>query len=354
MTSVLILQGILADYRRPLFNALAKRYDVTVLHAGRAARTSSDMFEEIAVAERRLGPFHFPDHAKIAAAIAEHDVVIAMFDLAWPAYLLPLFRARSRRPFLVLHGHRYSGRWLADRARNFLMRRADVLLMYGTEHNDQMVAAGIDPARIVTAPNTIEVANHADTSDQPANSLLYVGRLQARKQLDMAIRIFARLQGRIDPALTLDIVGAGEPEAALREQAKALGVADKVKFHGANRDNDELKRFFSRAIAYFSPGPVGLGVLHAFAFGVPVLTLAEGYHGPEVHNIVDGENGMLSANESDLEAAVLRVCTEEGYAARLGRAAYRHYAQERTLDAMHAGFVTAIERASSEKQKVLA
>jgi len=344
--SVLVLQGQLAPYRRALFNALARHYRVSVLHAGPAAKGADDRFAELVVPQRRVGPFHLQDRGAIRAAMRGHDVTVAMFDLRWPAYCLPVLS--KDRPAFILHGHRYSGRPLADRARNFLMKRADRLLLYGDEEVPQMVASGIDPDRIVIAPNTIDVPNHADLSASPKRNFLYVGRLQDRKRLDLAIAALARLQGRIDPGIGLDIVGAGEPEAALRQCAEQAGIGDKVHFHGAVHDPERLKGFFESAIAYVSPGPVGLAVLHSFAFGVPVVTLREGRHGPEFHNIRNEENGLILEDEQAFEAALHRLGTDSTLRRELGRNAYRLYASSRTLDHMVAGFRKAIDAGRSD------
>lgn len=339
--SILILQGQLAEYRRPLFNALAETYDVTVLHAGTPASRPGDRFTEQTVPARRIGPFLHQNLRKVGRAIHKHDVVVAMFDLHWPAYCLPVLA--QDRPRYILHGHRYSGNALADRARNALMKRADCLLMYGDEEVTRMIASGIDPRRIEIAPNTIEVPNHANLSTGAKRNLLYVGRLQERKRLDLAIETFARLQGRIDPAIRFDIVGAGEPEAALRRCAEIAGVADKVKFHGAVRDDDRLKRFFESAIAYVSPGPVGLAVVHSFAYGVPVVTLREGRHGPEFFNLRDGRNGLIVADAEAYEEALLQLCSDLPLARKLGGEAYRDFAANRTFSHMVAGFRKAID-----------
>lgn len=270
------------------------------------------------------------------------DVTISMFDLRWPAYILPVLGKRQGR--LVFYGHRYSGRWLADKARDFFMKRADRLLTYGGDEVAMMVRRGIDRSKIVIAPNTIYVANHQDFSAYEKASLLYVGRLQERKRLDLALAVFARMQRDIDEKITFDIVGEGEPEQRLRRLAVSLGIADKVRFHGRIIDNELLAPFFRQAIAYVSPGPVGLGVLHSFAFGVPVVTLRTGHHGPEFHNIVDDHNSVIAENEVDLDAKLRRLFLDNGFARQLGHNAYLWYRNERTLDQMVAGFRYAIDQ----------
>lgn len=339
--SVLIMQGEVTAYRKPIFNALADIYDLTILHSGPPSVGPEDRYREDIFPVRPWGPLYLQDPFYVRRAIRGYDAVIPMFDLRWPAFLAPVFGRRHGK--LILYGHRYSGNVMADRLRDFLMRRADRVLVYGDEEIGEMVRRGIEPARIVQAPNTIDVRNHADFSAEPKSSFLYVGRLQDRKRLDLAFETFAKLQGRIDDAIRFEVVGAGEPEEALRRLAVDLGIAGKVTFLGRITDNEVLAGHFRRALAYISPGPVGLGVLHSFAFGVPVITLREGRHGPEFHNLVDGENALIAEDEAGYEQAMLRVCADRDMARRLGQAAYRRYVEERSVERLIVGFREAIE-----------
>jgi glycosyltransferase involved in cell wall biosynthesis len=342
--SLLILQGQLSDYRRPVFNALAERYRVTVLHAGSPGRQDGDRFAEVIVPATKRGRFRIQPRGAIERVRKAHDVTVAMFDLAWPAYWLPALQRDPAR--FILWGHRYSGRALADALRNALMRRVDGILLYGAEDLPRLLASGIDERKIFVAPNTIDVPNHEDTSDLPKDSVLYVGRLQERKRLDVALRAFARVRRELDRPLLFNIVGAGPPEAQLRQCAADLGLSDSVRFHGAILDDARLKGFFASAIAYLSPGPVGLAVLHSFAYGVPVLTLRKEYHGPEFHNIANGVNSIVAETEQEFESALLELVRDPRRAAELGRRAYERHSSERTLDHMVAGFVAAVDAES--------
>jgi glycosyltransferase involved in cell wall biosynthesis len=350
--SVLILQGEVTAYRQPIFNALAHEYDVTVLHSGRPSIGPTDRYAELIIPVREVGPFFYQSMSHVRSVTRRFDATVSMFDLRWPAFLLPVFGKRLGK--VIFHGHRYSGNWVADGVRDFLMKQADCLLMYGDEEVGLMVERGIDPSKIIVAPNTIDVPNHADFSSDAKTSLLFVGRLQNRKRLELAFEIFARLQGKIPDSIQFDVVGAGEPEHDLRQLAAQLGIAHKVHFHGRVIDNDVLATFFSRAIAYISPGPVGLGVLHSFAFGVPVITLREGRHGPEFLNLIDNYNALVVAHDVAYEAALLQICNQPQLAQRLGQNAYRRYADERTLDHLIAGFRQAIESKNTGSQIISA
>lgn len=340
--SLLILQGQLAEYRRPVFNRLADHYDVVVAHSGTAMARAGDRFTETILPVATVGPFRLHRPFAIRRLMARADATVAMFDLGWPGYVLPAFDS-TRHGRFILWGHRYGARAAANRLREIVMRRADAVLMYGDEHTQQMVEAGIDPARIFVAPNTIDVAGHQDCSGNTKSSILFVGRLQDRKRLDLALHSFAAIIERVPANLVFDIIGDGAPRAGLEALAAQLGIADRVRFHGAITDDAVLARYFTTAYGNISPGPVGLAALHSFAFGVPVVTLRDGYHGPEFHNLIDGQNAMIVDDDADFTAALLRLIVEPGLAQRLGAAAYRRYADERTIDRMIDGFVKAIE-----------
>ncbi|MCU0729417.1 MAG: glycosyltransferase family 4 protein [Sphingopyxis sp.] len=343
MQRLLILQGSFAEYRRPVFDALADHYRVTVAHGGAPAARPGDRFAEHLLPLRHIGPFHFPSLRKLRELVAGSDAVITMFDLGWPAYFLPSLSGGGGTRW-ILWGHRYGARPLANRVRDAIMRRADALLMYGWEHIDQMVAAGIDRQRIFVAPNTMAVPNHQDFSSAAKDSFLFVGRLQERKRLPEALEAFAAIRAPAAQPLWFDIVGGGAIEGELRAHADRLGIADRVRFHGAITDDEALAGFFRRAIAYVSPGPVGLSVLHSFAYGVPVLTLRHGgYHGPEFHNLRHGENGLIADDMAAFTAYMQRLLDEPEAAASMGSAAYRLYAGSRTVAAMIDGIRSAVE-----------
>ena len=341
MKSILILQNEIMDYRRPVYNGLAEHYDVVVLHSGRPSVKEGDRYREVITPRQRLWRFNLQHGSPLRTMIGDFDAVVAMFDLGWPTYLAPLFW--RKRPKYILWGHGYGRGQVARAVRDRLIRRADRLLLYADEHVDLMVSRGVDRSKIAIAWNTMHVPNHHDTSSMLKNSFLFVGRLQERKRIDLAIEAFARLQGRIGDEIVLDIVGSGEPEDDLRQIAAEHNVSSKVVFHGRVDDSAALAELYSRAYAYVSPGPVGLGVLHSLAYGVPVITLGSGRHGPEFHNLVHGQNAVICGDGKEIERAMEQVCGDPSYLSELGRNAYWHYVQERPLSRMLEGFRKAIE-----------
>jgi glycosyltransferase involved in cell wall biosynthesis len=346
MKSILVLQNEIMEYRKPVYNGLAEHYEVVVLHSGQPSVTGSDFYREVITPEVQVGPFHLQPRSPLSKIIGNFDVVIAMFDIGWLPYLAPLYW--KNRPKYILWGHRYSKNRLACIVRDRLMDKADRMLMYGDEEVDHMIERGNDPAKIAIAWNTMHVPNHHDYSNATKNSFLFVGRLQPLKRVDWIIEAFAHLQGRIQDEIILDVVGNAADvspgtETKLKQLAKSLGIANKVMFHGRIDNPEILAGIFSRAYAYVSPSPVGLGVLHSLAYGVPIITLRGVRHGPEFHNLEHGVNAIICDDMREIEKTMKTVCTDRVFCAQLGHNAYQHYTQKRALSRMLDGFRRAID-----------
>ena len=364
MTSILILQNEIRAYRKPVYNELAKWYEVVVLHSGVQSVTEHDHYREIIAPQKLFCRFHIQPNSPFGNIIQDFDVVIAMFDLSWPAYLAPLFW--RKRPKYVLWGHWYSTNQLSNLARNYLMKRADRLLMYGGEEIERMVMNGVDRNKIVVASNTVHLQNPIDTSSEPKSSLIFIGRLQAgsrrnSKRADILIKSFASLQGSIRDDIVLDIVGSGEEEKALKYLATKLNIANKVNFHGHIDDSERLSNLFLKSIALVSPGHVGLSTLQSFGHGVPVVTgkavqyRKETQHlhnvltdekvvmGPEYYNLWHGKNALLVKTKQELKKTLEKLCNDPSLAAKLGMNAYQYYSRKRSLSQMLDGIRKVIE-----------
>ena len=341
--SIIFLQNEIMQYRKPLFNELSKYYDLTVLHAGTRTRTGADFYKEIILEKKELGPFCFTSLISILTAIRKCDYVVAMFDLRWPTFLIPMAISRSK---YILWGHRYSENMLANKIRDILMSKARKIILYGDEELELMSRRGVDISKVSIAWNTVHVANSKDYSSFEKNSFLFVGRLQPLKRIDDLIKCFARNYNMLPKNTVLNIVGDPAREFPaymdeLKQLSDSLGIRHAVVFHGKNDDEGALARLFSLAFAYVSPGPVGLGVLHSLAYGVPVITIKTGRHGPEYHNIIDRENGLICETIDCLSESLTEIIENDLYR-ELGHNAFKQYQSKRQIDNMIDGFCKAI------------
>ena len=341
MKKALIIQNKIMHYRIPLFNSLAGLYDLTIIHSGKPIQPFSDFFREKIVPCKKIGPFYFQEGVIHEINDVRYDVVIAMFDIRWLANVIAPYIHKSKR--FLYWGHRYSNNYFANWIRNILMKKADGLILYSKGEISRMLEAGISKNRIFVAPNTIEVKNHSNTTSGKKDSFLFVGRSQKRKRIDKLIESFSEILPKLPQKVSIDIVGEGPENAKIKALVSKLNIEDRVIFHGAITDNKQLKPLFSKAFAYVSPGPVGLGVLHSLAYGVPVITKSKQKHGPEFENLSDEKNAIIYSDDEELSQALLRICHDSVLQQRLGKNAYGLYSNERTMQDMVNGFIRAIE-----------
>jgi colanic acid/amylovoran biosynthesis glycosyltransferase len=129
----------------------------------------------------------------------------------------------------------------------------------------------------------VAVKNRADESTQPARAgtgpLLCVSPLEAGKGIDKLLTAVGLLSDD-RPALRLEIVGAGPLASALRQQAGALGLEDRIRFRGP-LPPAEVRTALRRCAMLVLPCPIedsygrfGVSTLlvDAMAAGTPVVT----------------------------------------------------------------------------------
>jgi phosphatidylinositol alpha-mannosyltransferase len=125
-----------------------------------------------------------------------------------------------------------------------------------------------------------------------AASILFVGRLDKRKGLDVLLRAMPEVVSRF-PEARLTVVGKGPMEAESRRLAHELGLRSRVEFKGYAANND-LPAFYAAADVYCSPAlggeAFGIVLLEALACGTSVVASdITGYNEVVTH----GETGLL-------------------------------------------------------------
>jgi glycosyltransferase involved in cell wall biosynthesis len=104
----------------------------------------------------------------------------------------------------------------------------------------RLVELGVPPDKITVLINSPSLARFDPTAFPPRPfmadgtlRLVYAGALTPTYELDVTVDAVARLHElRPDLTAVFDVYGRGDSDAALREQAAALGIADRVVLHG--------------------------------------------------------------------------------------------------------------------------
>ena len=147
--------------------------------------------------------------------------------------------------------------------------------------------------------------------------LLYVGRIDPRKGIDVAIDALAELPAQA----RLTVVGGGEAAETARLSARIaqLGVGERVELVGtvaAERLPDSYASADAVIFPVRWPEPFGLVPLEAMGIGRPVLATGRGGSG---EYLVDGENCVLFDPDAPgtLATAIRLLAEDEALRARL-------------------------------------
>jgi glycosyltransferase involved in cell wall biosynthesis len=199
----------------------------------------------------------------------------------------------------------------------------------------------VAPKKLAFVPNPLGVPNgnghkgngangNGDGSKQLAitNSpfVLTVGRLVEDKAQDVLLEAFART-GADFKDWRLAIVGDGQLSGRLRAQARALGIDERVDWHGVVPDP---YLFYRTAHVFALPSRVEgtpNALLEAMSCGLPVV-VSDGAPGP-LELVKDGVTGLIVPvnDPAKLAAALRRLGNDEDLRTRLGAAARERVAE---------------------------
>jgi len=177
---------------------------------------------------------------------------------------------------------------------------ADKILVYGHYEAGLLREQGVSRGRLAVVYNSLDYAAQkavrTQLESQPslppkAVVIAFVGRLTFRKRLDLLLQaVKVVIDHGVDCRVRL--VGSGPERRALERLARELGLFDAVTFHGETRDEAVIGPIIFGADLCVVPGDAGLTVMHALAYGTPVITHSRrATQMPEVEAIVPGCTG---------------------------------------------------------------
>lgn len=357
---VALVTNLCTHYRRPLFEELARRLDISFFFTSDGSEwywpggneTAPDGVVVVDGGTHRLVSSLFSGRYDcVVASLAGRLVVPTVYCAA-----------RSRRLPLVL----WVGIWehpqtsfhrLTRPLTRHLYRWADALLVYGTHVAEFVAAESGRQERVFIAPQAVDnerfrcavpagrrAALRRELSLGEAPVAAFVGRLEPGKGLDVLLRAFAAASAQH----TLLVVGAGSLGSELQRLAADLGIGSRVRFAGRVGQAD-LPAYLAAADFLVLPSvttprfrePWGLVVNEAMNCGLPVVaTDAVGAAAGGL--VVHGQTGLVipAGDVEALAGGFDRLATDAVLRAELGRRA-----RERVLDFSFAAAADAFERA---------
>jgi len=206
----------------------------------------------------------------------------------------------------------------------WMLRRASGVQAISTRFIEDLKRYGFRPERLHWNPNAVDTSRferitHPDQGHQPP-TVIFVGRLVPEKGLDNLLQAWA-MAGAAREGWRLLVVGDGPLRDALALQAKTLGIAGSVAFHGASANVEE--QLACADIGVLASRFEGLSntLLECMAAGLPML--ATRISGSEDF-VKSGRNGWLCEPDgADHLAAALSdaLCTPAAQRRLLGEQA---------------------------------
>ena len=241
-------------------------------------------------------------------------------------------------PIFEKHWGRRRGVW------SRFVNQFDAMLSYSQRGADEYAALGFPREKIFVAHNSVAPKPmttpdlRPSTFDRP--SIIFVGRLQARKRVDWLLSACAEME--FSPRLV--IVGDGPEREKLQALAKEVYPA--AEFVGA-KHGAELTPYFSQADLFVLPGTGGLAVQEAMAHGLPII-VAKGDGTQD--DLVRAGNGWQIPPED--YSALVRVTREAlsdvSRLRKMGAESLRIVTEEINIEKMVESFVRALNFLRSE------
>lgn len=316
----------------------------------------------------------------------EGGIIARLRERPWRAALVPwflagfayaLYRATRRRTYALMHAH-----WLIPqgilavamtrclppipvlctahgsdihalegpvfrRVRRAVVRRAALVTVVSEALRDTLLSAGEPTQRIAVAPMGVDFTRFRTAMDivREPHRLIFVGRLVTGKGVHVLLDAFPKVV-REFPDATLEIIGAGPQEAALRTQATMSGHASAVTFSGALPQEALPDRYARAAIAVVPSLAEGFGLVVLEAMGCGCAVVASDL--PALRALItDSHSGRLfpPANAEALAEALLALLRDPATAREYATRGRDHAVREYHWDAVTARYLALYRRA---------
>lgn len=216
----------------------------------------------------------------------------------------------------------------------------------GRREQFRVIPSGVDLERIRLSARPYEIARSRLGVDSETHLIVGLGRLEPVKGFQLLVKALPAILSGV-PSARLLLVGEGPLRAALVNDARALGVADRLTLAGAQREGAAFLAAADLVVVPSLNEGMGRVLVEAMALGRPVVATRVGGI-PAV--VVDGETGRLVAPDdpSALARAVNELLKDPGLRQRMGEAGRRR-AEQFSLTVMESRLLDLYKGLCAEK-----
>ena len=331
---VAIVTNILPNYRQGFYDRLFSRKDIV---ATVYCRPSIPGLNVRAVHAR------YPGRVKLIKGISAKGEALAWQRTPWRALLFDydvvfvdgnprilshallatLLRVCRRPVVLWTMAHSYRARKVTERLRLRWTRMFDRLFVYTDAEVGYLRERGFTRQTIAAMNNGLDQARIDQVIGEWGESqlaawrtatglvnrtlLLSCARLDPKNRFDLIIAALPMIVRQL-PDVMWCAIGSGPESDRLQSLVRERGLGEHVRFVGEVHDEQDLAPWFLSASAFVHPAAIGLSLLHAFGYGLPVITHGNAdHHGPEFAAFDEGRSGLTFVEDdaAGLGAAVV-------------------------------------------------
>jgi len=217
----------------------------------------------------------------------------------------------GKKTFLWTHGW-YGNETIIKRIiKKIFFELSTKVLLYGDYAKDLMIKEGFSPKKLIPIYNSLDYKDQRKIRENLSVTgiyqnyfknhfpvLLYIGRIQRNKKLDLLIEAMSILFNR-GVSCNLIIIGEEAEKTNLSMLVDKFKLGKFVWFYGSCYDENSLGELIYNANLCVVPGDVGLTVMHSFVYGTPIITHNNfAKHGPEFEAITEGITGAFFKEDS--------------------------------------------------------
>ena len=296
---------------------------------------------------RKIEPqFQFHNHRQVKRLIRQKEIKLIHAHFGPEAIkILPVAKKNGLPLVVSFHGYDASKLLINDWYRSRLpelFSYADKIVV-SASHMVETLGLGQWKDKVLLLPYGIDVEKFkpSEREENDKISLLHSGRLVNKKGVPDLIRVFANVYATTKN-LQLTIVGDGPELEICQAEARALGVADAVRFLGV-QPHARVRQIMNEADIFVLNSRVAddgdmegtpVSILEAMSMEKAVVST---YHAGIPYVIQDNQNGRLVPEKDNerLEQAIREIVADENKRKELGREARRtvvaRFSQENSL-----------------------
>ena len=243
--------------------------------------------------------------------ITKYDVVFVSGNprVLSDVVLGTLLRLMGKRVVLWTMAHSYRGNKLTESIRLLWSQIFQNIFVYTDKEVEYLKEKGFRNHYILGMNNGLDQKNidsivskwteekitkWMELNDyQNKKIIISCARLETKNNFGLVIEALPKIVQKI-PNLLWFLIGGGDEEENLKKLASKLRVEKHIVFLGAIYEEEKLAPYFLSSLLFIHPAAIGLSLLHAFGYGIPVIVHDQiDLHGPEYaafQNHITGKN----------------------------------------------------------------